>query len=124
MATDIFSKSSNFWLLDAEPFSLIFHYSLPTSFRDVQTSVAVISPSKAKSVCSLSVCFRKQAQSIPSSEQEKERIQLVKSLKTQRQPTSLLFTTYENRMVCTSVSVSCMLSVDATDKKKNQDQIN
>lgn len=39
---------------------------------DIQTSVAVISPSKAKSVCSLSVCFVKATESIPSGKKKKE----------------------------------------------------
>lgn len=39
----------------------------------VQTSVAVSSPSKAKSVCSLSVCLVKRTESIPSGKREKKR---------------------------------------------------
>lgn len=46
-------------------------------FPDVQTSVAVISPSKAKSVCSLSVWFVKQTETVPSGKQENEKTQLV-----------------------------------------------
>lgn len=51
-------------------FMSLFHAFNMTSFLAVQTSVAVISPSKAKSVCSLSVCFRKQTKTVPSGKQE------------------------------------------------------
>lgn len=49
----------------------IFHALLMMPFTYVQTSVAVISPSKAKSVCSLSVCFHKQTKIIPRGKQRK-----------------------------------------------------
>lgn len=54
-----------------------FHALNTAAFLDVQTSVAVISPSKAKSVCSLSVWFVKQTETVPSGKQENEKTQLV-----------------------------------------------
>lgn len=42
-------------------------------FTGVQTSVAVISSSKAKSVCSLSVCFYKQTQTVSKWQAQKQR---------------------------------------------------
>lgn len=58
-----------------------FHASNMTSFLDVQTSVAVISPSKAKSVCSLSVCFHKQTKTVPSGKQENDKNPTCKPVK-------------------------------------------
>lgn len=55
----------------------VFHALNTAAFLYVQTSVAVISPSKAKSVCSLSVWFVKQTETVPSGKQENEKTQLV-----------------------------------------------
>ena len=49
----------------------VFHARNTISFSDVQTSVAVISPSKAKSVWSLSVCVHKRSKTVPSGKQRR-----------------------------------------------------
>lgn len=57
----------------AFPFYSVFPACLNyDGFLCVQTSVAVISPSKAKSVCSLSVCIHRHTQTGPSWKQEKQ----------------------------------------------------
>lgn len=97
----------------------MFYNLLLASFLDVQTSVAVISPSKAKSVCSLSVCFHKQSESIPSGKHGEKRIQLVKEFTTQSQPTRLVHHIWK-QMGMLGVSISYRLSVDTKDRKKRK----
>lgn len=103
--------------------SYIFHphFSHPlllTSFQSVQTSVAVISPSRAKSVCSLSVCFHTQTKSIPSGEQEKK--DKNPTCKTIENTTTTFLVHHKwNKWKCTGVSVSYRLSVNThTHKRK------
>lgn len=68
----------------------------------VQTSVAVISPSKAKSVCSLSVCFHKQTRTVPSGKQENDKNPTCKPLKMHLSSTEILHNHRWNEWKCTA----------------------
>lgn len=92
-----------------------------TSFFDVQTSVAVISPSKAKSVCSLSVC-------VHETDRNRSRVASKKTTRTQlvkktlenafcRQHRIIFITTNGTNGNALVVSVSYTLSDNTTDKK-------
>lgn len=74
---------------------------LSTSFLGVQTSVAVISPSKAKSVCSLSVCFHNQTKTVPSGKQENNKNPNCKPLKIHLWSTEILHNHKWNEWKCT-----------------------
>lgn len=105
-------------------FNQYFYHALYIkSFRDVQTSV--ISPSKAKSVCSLSVFFHKQTKTIPSGEQINNkkktttRTQLVNPWKCIYRQKFFITTNGRNGNALV-VSVSYTLSDNTTDKVRKR----
>lgn len=88
----------------------LFLYINLTSLLAVQTSVAVISPSKAKSVCSLSVCFHKQTKNRSKQQTKKTtRTQLVNPWKCNSSSTEIPIAT--NGTNGNALVVFCQLHV-------------